>query len=160
MYEKNNLDEFDKSIPEYRRVLIGENQGGFINTDGHVVFRFKFNTSPLLEKEVNYKPYYHKGKFFVVVNYTIHKDDYIGFYTEIIDINGNAIYKMMPKSYPRLNDNGELIADLFVDDKGKTEEFLVKNNSFNIIAASDSKPSKEVKFDINKIPNSKNPFLK
>lgn len=67
---------------------------------------------------------------------------------------------MMPKSYPRLNDNGELIADLFVDDKGKTDEFLVKNNSFNIIAASDSKPSKEVKFDINKIPNSKNPFLK
>lgn len=160
VYEKNNLDEFDKSIPEYRRVLIGENQGGFINTDGHVVFRFKFNTSPLLKKEVNYKPYYHKGKFFVVVNYTIHKDDYIGFYTEIIDINGNAIYKMMPKSYPRLNDNGELIADLFVDDKGKTDEFLVKNNSFNIIAASESKPSKEVKFDINKIPNSKNPFLK
>lgn len=32
----------------------------------------------------------------------------------------------MPKSYPRLNDNGELIADLFVDDKGKTDEFLVK----------------------------------
>lgn len=160
VYEKNSNDDFDKGIPEYRRVLIGENQGGFINTDGHEVFRFKFNTSPLLEKEVNYKPYYHKGKFFVVVNYTIHKDDKIGFYTEIIDINGNAIYKMMPKSYPRLNDNGELIADLFIDDKGKIAEFLVKNDSFNIISASESKPSKEVKFDINKIPNSKNPFLK